>query len=65
MENRFNVKEASLLQLASRLNEINQEIDSLIIEYNDVIHEIKERTPHLSDDPNLKEKQKIKKLEWD
>ena len=64
MGNRFDIKQSSLLQLGARLNEINQEIDGLIIEYNNVIAEIKKRTPQLSDDPNLKEKQKIKKLEW-
>ena len=65
MENRFDIKNASLLQLASRLNEINQEIDSLIIEYNDVIREIKERTPEVSDDPNLRPKTKMKILQFD
>ena len=65
MENKFNIKEASMLQLGARLNEINQEIDSLIIEYNDVLKEIKERTPQLSDDKNLTPKTKIKKLKFD
>ena len=55
----------SLLQLGARLNEINQEIDSLIIEYNDVIAEIKKRTPELADDPNLRPKVKMKKLQFD
>lgn len=65
MENRFDIKNASMLQLGARLNEINQEIDSLIIEYNDVLEEIKERTPKISDDPNLKPKTKMKKLQFD
>lgn len=65
MENNFDIRNASLLQLASRLNEINQEIDSLIIEYNDVIAEIKKRTPQLSEDPNLTPKVKMKKLQFD
>lgn len=65
MENKFDIRNASLLQLAGRLNEINQEIDSLIIEYNDVIAEIKERTPELTDDPNLRPKTKIKKLQFE
>lgn len=64
MENKFDIKGASLLQLAGRLNEINQEIDSLIIEYNDVLAEIKERTPQVSDDPNLQPKVKMKSLQF-
>lgn len=59
------LKEMSLLQLGAKLNEINQEIDGLIIEYNDVIAEIKERTPELENDPNLTPKVKMKKLQFD
>jgi len=65
MENKFNIREASLLELAGRLNEINQEIDSLIIEYNAVLAEIKKRVPEVENDPNLKFKKKVKKLQFD
>lgn len=61
----FDIKSASDLTLGARLNEINQEIDSLIIEYNNVIAEIKERHKHLQNDPNLTPKVKIKKLQFD
>ena len=65
MENKFNIREASLLELAGRLNEINQEIDSLIIEYNAVLAEIKKIVPEVENDPNLKFKKKVKKLQFD
>lgn len=58
------LKDMSLLQLGARLNEINQEIDSLTIEYNQVLDEIKLRAPETSNDENLRCKERVKKLEW-
>ena len=54
------MKDKSLYELASRLNEIEVEIRNLEIEYNKIVREIKTRLPNLKDDVNLKERTKEK-----
>ena len=58
------LKEMSLLQLGARLNELSYEIDQLTMQYNAVIDEIIERTPHLEGDPNMQPKIVVKCKKW-
>lgn len=51
-------KEKSVLKLAIRLNEIEQEKQALDIEYNQIVRELYEIFPHLKNDENIK----IKKI---
>lgn len=46
----------SIFELASRMNQINKEIDKLEIEYNSIVNEIKSRLPQLKEDANLQPK---------
>ena len=48
----------SVLKLANRLNEIEQQRQSLDIEYNQIVKKLWEMIPSLKDDENIK----IKKI---
>ena len=56
-----NLSDKSLFDLANRMNQIEVEIQKLQLEYNLIVHEIKERIPSLKDDKNLEPKV-IKKI---
>lgn len=55
------LSDKSLFDLATRMNQIEAEIQKLQLEYNTIVHEIKERLPNLKDDKNLEPKV-IKKI---
>lgn len=52
------MKDKSLYELATRINQIEVEITNLQLEYNKIVKEIKTRLPELENDVNLKEKVK-------
>lgn len=55
------MKNKTTLQLACRLNEIEQEIYNLNIEYNSIVQELWNRIPGLKDDVNIQKKKLIVK----
>lgn len=54
------MKNKTTLQLVSRLNKINKEMNNLQIEYNKIVNELWERIPQLNDEVNI-QKKKVKK----
>ena len=57
------MKDKTLFELCTRLNEINKEIDALEMEQNKIIKELWERIPSLKDDVNIQPKKKERKYE--
>ena len=55
------MKDKSLFELCTRLNEINKEIDALEMEHNKIIKEMWERIPSLKEDVNVQPKKKERK----
>lgn len=53
-------KDKTVLELAHRLNQIDEELSNLVIEYNVIIKELCKRIPALENDENIKMK-KIKR----
>lgn len=47
---------ATKFELCQRMNQINQEINQLQIEYNRIIAELHNRLPHLKDDVDIQPK---------
>jgi len=54
------MKDKTILELATRINEIRVEQQKLEIEYNSIVKELWDRIPSLKDDPNLQIKEKTK-----
>lgn len=50
------LSEKTVFELADRMNQIEREIIELELEYNRVVHAIKEQLPKLKDDVNLQPK---------
>ena len=57
------MKEKSLFELCTRLNEVNKEIDALEMEHNKIIKEMWERIPSLKEDVNVQPKKRERKYE--
>ena len=57
------MKDKSTKELADRLNQIMVEKNKLDIEYNEIVKELWDRIPSLTNDPNLqpKELNKVKR----
>ena len=50
------MKDKTLFELCTRLNEINKEMDNLEMEQSKIIKELWERLPSLKDDVNIQPK---------
>lgn len=54
------MKDKTLFELASRLNEIEQEKYKLDLEYNNIVYELWERIPTLKNDETIQPKKKAR-----
>ena len=57
------MKDKTLFELCTRLNEINKEMDNLEMEQSKIVKEILERIPSLKDDVNIQPKKRERKYE--
>lgn len=57
------MKDKSLFELCTRLNEINKEMDNLEMEQSKIVKELWERIPSLKDDVNIQPKKRERKYE--
>lgn len=57
------MKDKTLFELCTRLNEINKEIDTLEMEQSKIVKELWSRIPSLKDDVNIQPKKKERKYE--
>lgn len=64
------MKDKTVLELATRLNEIEKERNSIDIrllelnkEYNDIVYELWDRIPNLKEDVDMQPKKMVKKKE--
>ena len=57
------MKDKTLFELCTRLNEINKEMDNLEMEQCKIVKELWERIPSLKDDVNVQPKKKERKYE--
>ena len=55
------MKDKTVLELATRLNEIQKELDALEMEYNRIVKELWDRIPSVKDDANIQPKKRVKK----
>ena len=55
------MKDKSLFELCTRLNEINKEMDNLEMEQSKIVKELWERIPSLKDDVNIQPKKRERK----
>lgn len=54
------MKDKTVLELATRLNEIEKELNELQIEYNRIVKELWERVPSIKNDESIQMKRRIK-----
>ena len=57
------MKDKTLFELCTRLNEINKEMDNLEMEQSKIVKELWSRIPSLKDDVNIQPKKKERKYE--
>lgn len=58
-----NLKDKTVFDLATRLNQIHIERQKLDMEYNAIVHELWDRIPSLKDDVNIQPRVLVKKKE--
>ena len=59
------LSDMTMFELATEMNSLMRDMDSLAIRYNMVVKEIKSRNEKLKDDPNLEPKVLRKELDYD
>ncbi len=59
------LSDMTMFELATEMNSLMRDMDSLAIRYNMVVKEIKSRNNKLKDDPNLEPKVLRKELDYD
>lgn len=57
------MKDKTVLELATRLNEIDKQLNELQIEYNRIVKELWDRIPTTKTDDNIQMKKRIKTKE--
>lgn len=57
------MKDKTIYELATRLNQIMVEQQKLELEYNQIVYELWERIPSLKDDVNIQPKKRVRKYE--
>ena len=65
------MKDKSVYELATRLNELTKELNNLelreitlIGEYDDIVYELWRRIPTLKEDADIQPKRKVRAKEW-
>lgn len=65
------MKDKSVYELATRLNELTKELNTLelreitlISEYDDIVYELWRRIPTLKEDADIQPKKKVRVKEW-
>lgn len=65
------MKDKSVFELATRLNELTKELNTLelreitlISEYDEIVYELWRRIPTLKDDVDIQPKRKVRVKEW-
>lgn len=65
------MKDKSVYELATRLNELTKELNTLelreitlIGEYDDIVYELWRRIPTLKEDADIQPKRKVRAKEW-
>lgn len=65
------MKDKSVYELATRLNELTKELNTLelreitlIGEYDDIVYELWRRIPTLKEDADIQPKKKVRTKEW-
>lgn len=65
------MKDKSVFELATRLNELTKELNNLelreitlINEYDEIVYELWRRIPTLKDDVDIQPKRKVRVKEW-
>jgi hypothetical protein len=59
------LSDMTMFELATEMNSLMRDMDSLAIRYNMVVKEIKSRNNKLKDDPNLEPKVLRKELDYE
>lgn len=59
------LSDMTMFELATEMNSLMRDMDSLAIRYNMVVKEIKSRNDKLKDDPNLEPKVLRKELDYE
>lgn len=59
------LSDMTMFELATEMNSLMRDMDSLAIRYNMVVKEIKSRNNKLKDDPNLEQKVLRKELDYE
>ena len=57
------MKDKTIYELATRLNQIMVEQQKLELEYNKIVYELWERIPSLKNDVNIQPKKRVRKYE--
>lgn len=57
------MKDKTVLELATRLNEIQKELNNLEMEYNLIVKELWDRIPSLKNDEDMQPKKRVKRNE--
>ena len=57
------MKDKTIYELATRLNQIMVEQQKLELEYNQIVYELWERIPSLKNDVNIQPKKRVRKYE--